>query len=142
MKAKVLEKMNSILVFALLTVLMLSLTLGYRGVAYSSSSPHSRVCLSLFLRPVSNAAWSVTVNVSLPGLHRSCVGLVEADSYYAETRSISERLLALPLYYILDSVCPGLPADIVVDLERANYNITLHIHYILWFLKNVKYVQP
>jgi hypothetical protein len=113
----------STLSLSMLFLLLLPASASMLASAQQSSSPR----IVLRLEPRGDGSWHASVEFRLPGLGRLCSGVVAAVSYYAETRSVSQRLLALPLYYVLDSVCPGLPADAAVLLEDASYNVTLTI---------------
>ncbi len=70
----------------------------------AASEPLLRLRVSL--KPLGGDKWAASVGLEAPGFSASCSGVVEANPYYRETRAVSSRLLVLPLYYIVDSVCP------------------------------------
>jgi len=69
-----------------------------------AASPALRVHVSL--APRGGGKWAANVSVAGLGLGFECSGVVAANPYYRETRAVSDSLLVLPLYYIIDSVCP------------------------------------
>lgn len=86
-----------------------------------------------FLKPIDDSSWRVHVELRGPGLDVGCTGVLRPNIYYIETRDISRSLVAAPLYYILDTVCPqaaarlesisrasgGAPAVVTVNAPRG-----------------------
>ena len=67
--------------------------------------------LIIFLDPIpSKNGWRGVVYADIEGVRFNCSGYVAANPYYRETRAVSVSLLSVPLYYVLDTVCPRLTA--------------------------------
>ncbi len=77
--------------------------------------------VSLSMSPVpSKDGWKVNIEASIEGVAFNCSGVVTANPYYRETRAVSASLLAVPVYYVLDTVCPRLTAFLSIMKPSAS----------------------
>ncbi len=107
------EKLFLYTVFA--AILVSITTAGYAGQTLSSGG-HATT-LHLYLHP-GHDGLVVRVVATTPQGGFNCTGLVEKNLYYRETRAISDSLVLLPLYYVLDKTCPRL-ASLLAGLREG-----------------------
>ncbi len=127
---------NRYIVIAATILATLMLTLAPSILIAQENSSLSKSYIFISLRPLlGKNSWQVNISADIEGNFFGCKGVVEANPYYRETRAVSATLLSVPLYYVLDSVCPNLtllldiikPAGlihIVIDVPRNYYIYT------------------
>ncbi len=91
---------------AVLAVALVLLLYALAVIAPLASASGTVLSVSVHLRPLGDGRWAANVSLEGAGVSMSCSGVVGANPYYRETRAVSGTLLVLPLYYIVDSVCP------------------------------------
>ena len=89
------------------SLIVLSITL--TSLAKAARSQENFLIISLDPMPSKNG-WRGAVYADIEGVEFNCSGVVAANPYYRETRAVSVSLLSVPLYYVLDTVCPRLTA--------------------------------
>ncbi len=89
--------------------LLLLLPLALAPLAATIAHASTKTCCTLTItlaQPEKGGTWRTVVVLDTPSGRIACKGLLQPNVYYLQTRSISESLVVVPLYYVLDTVCP------------------------------------
>jgi len=83
----------------------------------------------VFKEPVSSDVWHVSIALEGHDSNINCSGLLGPNVYYLQTRSVSRDLIVVPIYYVLDKVCPQIISEIqILASSSGNKTLLITIH--------------
>ncbi len=98
------NKLNKVTILAILLAFT-SVIVFTTGNTLSSNELNN---ITFVFNVTKNDEWNVSIIANIHSRVFNCSGLIRINALYRETRSISQNLLVVPLYYVIDSVCPKL----------------------------------
>ncbi len=119
---------NEYIVITIAILVILMLTLAPSILIAQENSFLSKSYIFISLRPLlGKNSWQVNISADIEENLFRCKGVVRANPYYRETRAVSATLLSVPLYYVLDSVCPNLTLLLDVIKPTGLVHIVINV---------------